>query len=115
MSPNTMVCSYMYSVLDEFERKLWANALASPLQLHFVTKEKPWNVPSSKKSEVWYSYLVKTPFFHEVMSRFDIKRQKTRWTLMGLPLLKTYSSHAVDSAMFCNIKLTKVNDGETCR
>jgi lipopolysaccharide biosynthesis glycosyltransferase len=41
------------------------DAITNPIQLHYAGKTKPWNQINCTKSEEWYKYLVKTPFFTE--------------------------------------------------
>ena len=68
---NYVVCSYMYDICktpdicasDPFYTYVEMNdAMEKPVQLHYATKTKPWNTPSSTKAEIWYDYLKKTGF-----------------------------------------------------
>lgn len=88
----TMVCSYLYDWLDADERPAWAEELASPVQLHYATRTKPWNAPTCAKAEAWWECLARTPFFNEVVSALvppPPKERTTIWKLFGLiPIVK---------------------------
>lgn len=74
---NSLVCTYLYDLYKEecdFENDLiytkedLKNAMENPIQLHYATNIKPWNNPSITKAEIWFSYLLKTPFWKKVMN-----------------------------------------------
>lgn len=76
-----MVCTYLYDMIENNEffgneitlgkqDKVWIKeALSKVIQLHYAGAQKPWNTPTCTKSDVWFSYLLKTPFFYEVMRK----------------------------------------------
>lgn len=102
----TMICSYLYTVLEEDEKRVWQSALDNPIQLHYAAKEKPWNTPSSTKSNIWFSYLLRTSFYDEVMGKLDQYERRTKWKLFGIPILKIYAYGDVKNVRFLNaIKL----------
>lgn len=47
------------------------SARLSPIQLHYVGGAKPWNTPSEPKSDIWYSYVVKTPFCTRFLANLE--------------------------------------------
>lgn len=48
------------SAKREDNLRMFREALAHPVQLHFVGAEKPWNNPFVNKSRVWFGYLVRS-------------------------------------------------------
>ncbi len=89
MPSNFMVCSYAYDFYPnekEYDKDVMYSAeevkyaLENPIQLHFATHIKPWNTPNCTKSEVWYSYLCKTPFFKEFMFSKYVPPQSDGWS-----------------------------------
>lgn len=84
LPPNTVVCTYSYNQYlheEDYQNDLnWLaedvkDSLNNPLQLHFATDIKPWNNFTCSKSEIWFQYLAKTPFFHDF---FSVLNQKTK-------------------------------------
>lgn len=82
LKANALVCAYFYDTYkteDDFKNDLNYSeaelrfALENPIQLHYATHVKPWNVPSCTMSKVWYEYLIKTPFYNLQMSRLQKK------------------------------------------
>ncbi|WP_181646873.1 glycosyltransferase [Helicobacter sp. 16-1353] len=47
------------------------SARRHPIQLHYIGDKKPWNYPSEPKSELWYSYLAKTPFLKIFLANIE--------------------------------------------
>lgn len=102
-----MVCTYLYDVIENNEffgneitlgkqDKVWIKeALSKVIQLHYAGAQKPWNTPTCTKSDVWFSYLLKTPFFYEVMRKI---------TAPKLPDCKLY--------LFDKIKIIKIKDNK---
>jgi len=102
-----MVCTYLYDMIENNEffgneitlgkqDKVWIKeALSKVIQLHYAGAQKPWNTPTCTKSDVWFSYLLKTPFFYEVMRKI---------TAPKLPDCKLY--------LFDKIKIIKIKDNK---
>lgn len=110
---SSMVCTYLYDLQvppptkDNFRVK---KALQKPVQIHFATCIKPWNMPSCTKADLWYAYLSKTPFFYEQMQSLEKKEtmQKEIWRLFGLPVLSVKSKkNSVSKIKLFGIKLKK--------
>ena len=60
-------------------RKLYANALAHPVQLHYVGANKPWNAIGVPKQRLWLSMLNETGFtgrFLKALPAFMLQRLK---------------------------------------
>ena len=105
-----MVCTYLYDMIENNEffgneitlgkqDKVWIKeALNKPIQLHYAGAQKPWNTPTCTKSDVWFSYLLKTPFFYEVM------RKITAPKLPELPDCKFY--------LWNKIEIIKIKNGK---
>lgn len=71
-----VVCSYMwdyYKCEDDFEndknysKEELVEAMQNPIQLHYATSIKPWKNVNCTKSEIWFEYIVKTPFLKEYL------------------------------------------------
>ena len=82
-----VACSYMWDYYQtEEDMKTDSNysykeikeAMENPIQLHYATKIKPWNQIDCTKSEVWFQYLVKTPFLEESLSNIAKKPHKKK-------------------------------------
>lgn len=76
MPANALVCTYSYDMFktkEDYNNALGHTkeevdfALNNPIQLHYAGMEKPWNCPGCLKSEIWFNYLVKTPFLREYL------------------------------------------------
>lgn len=61
-----VICSYTYDLFDNEERLLEdhhytsseiKHAMKNPIQYHYATSIKPWNVPECTGAEIWYDYL----------------------------------------------------------
>lgn len=68
---NTVVCTYVFELYlkeEDFHNDVrykaeeLKEAFENPVQLHYVSAYKPWNKPSVTKAEIWFQYLVKTPY-----------------------------------------------------
>lgn len=92
MPAEALVCTYLFDVLDEDEKSCWQYALSHPIQLHYATGTKPWIVPNSTMSHLWWSALTRTPFFYEVAPRLSAQVNKEKFGLFGgaLPLVKIW-------------------------
>lgn len=102
-----MVCTYLYDMIENNEffgneitlgkqDKVWIKeALSKVIQLHYAGAQKPWNTPTCTKSDVWFSYLLKTPFFYEMMRKI---------TAPKLPDCKLY--------LFDKIEIIKIKDNK---
>jgi len=75
---NYVVCTYIYNLFnnpDKLETDHYYNkdqiidALKNPIQLHYATKEKPWNTSYCTKSEIWYDYVSKCGLLKEQMQK----------------------------------------------
>lgn len=67
-----MVCTYLYDIYKQknlipTDKAMLKEVLKDPIQIHYAGAQKPWNLPSCTQSKLWYSFLVKTPFFTDVM------------------------------------------------
>ena len=74
---NTLVCTYWYDFViankvlynDVFTEQVISHLLDNPIQLHYAAYPyKPWNYPGCTKSDYWFYYLLKTPFFYDHMN-----------------------------------------------
>lgn len=67
-------------------------AAKHPIQIHFACGAKPWNTPSEPKSDLWFSYLVKTPFLQDFLENLEKmilqKHYKASWKYQFDKLLK---------------------------
>ena len=72
MPAGALVCSYLFDVLEDDE-EFPRYVLDHPIQLHYATSSKPWMAPGIAMSHKWWEALLRTPFFYEVASRFDIR------------------------------------------
>lgn len=77
-----VACSYMwdyYKTKEDLEtditysKKEIKEAMEEPVQLHYATGIKPWKNPDCTKSEIWYTYLCKTPFITEFLKDLPMK------------------------------------------
>ena len=106
-----MVCTYLYDMLDNDEfsgnkvnlsedNKAWLKETTqNPIQLHYAGVQKPWNAPTCTKSDVWFKYLLKTPFFYDVM------RKITAPKLPKLPDCKFYLWNKIEILKIKNDKV----------
>lgn len=113
----TVVCTFFYDLyntpeaLDNdmiYSRQELQQALDNPIQLHYATSVKPWNMPDCTKSEIWYAYLAKTPFFKEQMKRLEqlaIKNYKAKFEFAHLPLVRIFPGET--AKLFGLIRLKK--------
>ena len=96
---SAMVCTYLYDLYDTknasnndlvYSSGQLKEALENPVQVHYATAIKPWNTPDCTKADIWYSYLVKTPFFYEQMSKFKslLKNDVEKYTLFGISVFR---------------------------
>ena len=44
-------------------------AMNNPVQLHYATGIKPWKNVDCTKSEIWFKYIVKTPFLEDYLKQ----------------------------------------------
>ncbi len=77
-----VACSYMwdYYKTDEdketdvnYSKEEIEEAMEHPVQLHYATGIKPWKNPDCTLSEVWYKYIMKTPFAQEFLDSLPYK------------------------------------------
>ena len=88
----TVICTYFWRVLEDDEKPAWKDAMEHPVQLHFPGPNKPWVDPGSVKSDLWWGYLARTPFFYEVASQFSLTPRKSNWSIFGkVPFLEIFS------------------------
>lgn len=82
LSANAVICTYYYDLLKtdkDFENVLNYDcdtikaALQNPIQLHYATETKPWIDFSCTKAEVWFKYLVQTPFLRDILNKCEHK------------------------------------------
>lgn len=91
-----MVCTYLWRVLEEDEKPAWKEAMEHPVQLHFPGPDKPWVDVAAIKSDLWWGYLVRTPFFYEVAQKFSLVPRKSTYSFFGkVPFLEIWSRGAV--------------------
>ncbi len=73
-----VTCTYMWTLYgskEEMERdetysyKELTYAMNHPIQLHYASTEKPWKYVDCVKSEVWFSYIVKTAFLRDFLEQ----------------------------------------------
>lgn len=43
----------------------------TPIQIHYVGANKPWNTPDVPKADLWFCYLCKTPFLHDYLQNLE--------------------------------------------
>lgn len=77
-----VACSYMWDyflnnedmITDcNYSFKQIKYAMDHPIQLHYATGIKPWKNVDCTKSDVWFSYIVKTPFIKEYLQNLPYK------------------------------------------
>lgn len=73
-----VACSYLWDYFkteddlktdNVFSKKELKHAMNNPIQLHYATKIKPWKNVDCTKSEIWFEYIVKTPFLQEYLKQ----------------------------------------------
>ena len=77
-----IACSYMWDYFKN-EKDLHTDsnysfkeiklAMEKPIQLHYATSIKPWKNVDCTKSEIWFEYIVKTPFLKEYLTELPHK------------------------------------------
>lgn len=76
LSLKYVACSYMWDYYqtekdidsdENYSKNEINEALFHPVQLHYATSIKPWKNVDCTKSEVWFQFLVKTPFLEEYL------------------------------------------------
>lgn len=69
-----------------------AIASSNPIQIHYACGAKPWNTPSEPKSEIWFSYLAKTPFLGDFLNKVEElilqKHYRASWKYQFHKMLK---------------------------
>lgn len=79
-----LVCSYVYDYYNaeedfendsQYSKEELIDAYNNPIQLHYATSIKPWNIVNATKSDEWFKYLVKTPFLQEYLNTLPDKIQ----------------------------------------
>ncbi|MGX2983339.1 glycosyltransferase family 8 protein [Helicobacter sp. 23-1045] len=82
LSPAHIVCHANWEVYGDnweklvpeiYSQKELDSARLRPIQLHFVGEKKPWNDASVPKSEIWFLYMLKTPFAREFLESLEGK------------------------------------------
>jgi lipopolysaccharide biosynthesis glycosyltransferase len=72
---NSVVCNYVYDLYKadhDCDNDFYHSsseimfALNNPIQLHYVGGDKPWHNRDVLKSEIWFEYLIKTPFANDL-------------------------------------------------
>ena len=79
--------------LDEKERNEIEEALNSPIQLHYAQEQnKPWN-NYCPKIDIWYEYLIKTPFFKPYIEEiyFKLYKRKTLLTFTSPLIVRKFT------------------------
>lgn len=73
-----VACSYMWDYYEDdydmetdtnYSKKEIKEAMENPVQLHYATSIKPWKNVDCTKSEIWFKYIVKTPFLREYLEK----------------------------------------------
>lgn len=70
-----MVCTYLYDIyetranLSDIDKVWLKKATENPIQIHYAGAQKPWNAPTCTKSDIWFGYLTKTPFFYDIIRK----------------------------------------------
>ncbi len=73
-----VACSYMWDYYKtERDKETDLNytkneineAMNNPVQLHYATGIKPWKNVDCTKSEIWFKYIVKTPFLEDYLKQ----------------------------------------------
>ena len=93
-----MIPTYLFDCLEKLpDTPEVVRALKKPVQLHYATGVKPWNTPDCTKADIWYSYLLKTPYFYPLMSCLGdniFKKRKRKYTFMGVTILRIKQGEA---------------------
>ena len=114
---NSMVCTYMYDLYKEeadFSKDLIytkdeiRKAIQEPIQVHYASCVKPWNTPTCTKSEIWFSYLLKTPFFLDVMNDIRTSLPDSKYYLFSFIRALKIKNNKIN--LFGFIPLKKKND-----
>ena len=78
LNVNSLVCTYVYDIYkteEDFNNDLNYSAqeikyaMQNPIQLHFATHIKPWNSVKCTKNEIFFEYLLKTPFLNDILQK----------------------------------------------
>lgn len=76
LSLKYVACSYMWDYYqnehdmasdENYEMAEIKEALLHPVQLHYATSIKPWKNVDCTKSDLWFQFLVKTPFLEDYL------------------------------------------------
>ena len=114
---NSMVCTYMYDLYKEeadFSKDLIytkdeiRKAIQEPIQVHYASFVKPWSTPTCTKSEIWFSYLLKTPFFLDVMNNIRTSLPDSKYYLFSFIRALKIKNNKIK--LFGFIPLKKKND-----
>jgi lipopolysaccharide biosynthesis glycosyltransferase len=99
-----MVCTYCYDLYKTesdlnndlyYSKEELQDGLEHPIQLHYATSAKPWNLPSSTKASEWFKVLVKTrllPKYLEYFINFNQNRDKIK-TLFSINISISRKKH----------------------
>lgn len=72
-----VACSYMWDYYkneqdketdSNYSKKEIEEAMKNPIQLHYATSIKPWKNVDCTKSDIWFKYIVKTPFLKDYLT-----------------------------------------------
>lgn len=79
-----VACSYMwdyYKTKEDMKTDInykeieIKEAMENPVQLHYATSTKPWKNPDCTKADIWFKYIVKTPFLNDYLKDLPNKIQ----------------------------------------
>lgn len=98
-----LVCSYFYDMFvydsdydtdPHYSAQELRDAMRNPIQLHYAMPKKPWRNPDVTKTDVWFEYLLKTPFANEWLENLALfvterkgEQQKRFVKLFSLPTI----------------------------
>ena len=124
LQPNALVCTYLYDIYKtekDFNNDLnysaqeIKHALTHPIQLHFATKIKPWNSYFCAKTEIFFSYLIQTPFLNSILKMLTLSAKqemldKEYWLKLFnlIPLIKVKKNK--NCYLFNFIKIGKMEE-----
>jgi lipopolysaccharide biosynthesis glycosyltransferase len=80
--PSNWNYTWHISFIDDYELYLpspyieqYLDAKNNPYIIHFTSGKKPWLNPSLPKSDIWWGYARRTPFYEEILYRCFLQQQ----------------------------------------
>jgi lipopolysaccharide biosynthesis glycosyltransferase len=105
---NYVTCSYLWDFYKKesdynkdgvFTKEEIKDAMKNPIQLHYASKEKPWKYPDYNKCDIWFKYVVQTPFLQDFLNQLPYtiipKKNKTNKIIKIIYIFFNYIKHII--------------------